>query len=171
MRSPTCPFRSEKARRSVWWASRGAARPPSGASSSSSSGAVSGSITFKGDELATMHSRELRRYRRNLQLMFQDAYASLDPRMRVATILREPLKVQKMGQRRRAAPSASRLADGRGRTQPVSGGALCPRVLGRQRQRIGLAHALALRPPADRGRRTGVRPRCVHPSPDPQLDV
>ena len=43
---------------------------------------------------------ELRRDRRDLQLMFQDPYASLDPRMRVGTILREPLAVQSIGSRR-----------------------------------------------------------------------
>ena len=46
-----------------------------------------------------MGRSDLRRRRRDLQIMFQDPYASLDPRMRVGTILREPLKVQGIGSR------------------------------------------------------------------------
>ena len=65
--------------------------------------ADSGSIRFEGVEHHRPCSgRALRGRRRDLQLMFQDPYASLDPRMRVGTIIREPLKVNKVGTGRRA---------------------------------------------------------------------
>ena len=54
-------------------------------------------IVFEDTELTALSGRQLRRRRRDLQLMFQDPYASLDPRMRVGSIIREPLKVQKVG--------------------------------------------------------------------------
>ncbi len=106
---------------------------------------VSGSITFKGDEMAKMSGGELRRYRRNLQLMFQDPYASLDPRMRVATILREPLKVQKMGSTAEQRQRVSELMEEVG-LSPQAGERYPHEFSGGQRQRIGLARALALRP-------------------------
>ena len=61
------------------------------------------SIRFGGKDLARVSGREYRRERRDIQYMFQDSYASLDPRMRAGSILREPLIVQGMGSRERAA--------------------------------------------------------------------
>ena len=57
----------------------------------------SGRIALDGREVFKLRGRELRRGRRDLQMMFQDPYASLDPRMRVNSILREPLIVQGVG--------------------------------------------------------------------------
>ena len=57
----------------------------------------SGAVHFEGDDLHSLSPGDLRHRRRDLQLMFQDPYASLDPRMRVGTIIREPLKVQGLG--------------------------------------------------------------------------
>src|ERR1017187_3215672 len=106
---------------------------------------VSGSIRFREDELVNLRGRELRRYRRNLQLMFQDPYASLDPRMRVGTILREPLKVQRMGnpdeQRERVAQLMQEVG-----LSPQAADRYPHEFSGGQRQRIGLARALALHP-------------------------
>ena len=106
---------------------------------------TSGSITFDGVELTGKSNRELRKYRADFQLMFQDPYASLDPRMRVGSILREPLVIQHRGSTAEQERAVVRLLDevGLPRTalhqypHEFSGG---------QRQRIGLARALALRP-------------------------
>jgi len=58
---------------------------------------TSGVIDFEGRDLAKSSGKEYRRERRNIQLMFQDSYASLDPRMRAGTLLREPLVIQGIG--------------------------------------------------------------------------
>src|SRR5208282_2750756 len=60
---------------------------------------TSGAINFQGRDLAKSSGREYRRERRDIQLMFQDAYASLDPRMRAGLVLQEPLTVQHIGSR------------------------------------------------------------------------
>ncbi len=60
---------------------------------------TSGAIRFDGTDVTALGHGGLRRARRDFQIMFQDPYASLDPRMRVGTILREPLKVQNIGSR------------------------------------------------------------------------
>ncbi|HET9091923.1 MAG TPA: ABC transporter ATP-binding protein, partial [Acidimicrobiales bacterium] len=62
--------------------------------------ANAGAIRFKGVEVTKLRGQALRRQRRDMQLMFQDPYSSLDPRMRVGSILREPLVVQGIGSRR-----------------------------------------------------------------------
>ena len=58
---------------------------------------TAGQVIFNGKDLASLGGSGLRHVRRDLQLMFQDPYASLDPRMRVGGIVREPLAVQKVG--------------------------------------------------------------------------
>ena len=65
---------------------------------------TSGSINFMGKELTELGREELRRMRREMQIVFQDPYASLDPRMTVGGIVAEPLEVHGIGTRR-AAPS------------------------------------------------------------------
>jgi oligopeptide/dipeptide ABC transporter ATP-binding protein len=107
--------------------------------------ANAGSIRFNDVELGRLGSRELRRYRRNLQLMFQDPYASLDPRMRVGTIIREPLKVQNMGSAPEQQARVRELLQEVG-LSPESGERYPHEFSGGQRQRIGLARALALHP-------------------------
>jgi peptide/nickel transport system ATP-binding protein len=77
--------------------------------------------------------------------MFQDPYASLDPRMRVGTILREPLKVQKMGSPEAQKARVSELLEEVG-LGPQAAVRYPHEFSGGQRQRIGLARALALRP-------------------------
>ncbi len=81
-----------------------------------------------------------------MQMMFQDPYASLDPRMRVGSILREPLKVQQHRHRRRAAAHASSRCSTRSGSRARSAELYPHEFSGGQRQRIGLARALALEP-------------------------
>lgn len=106
---------------------------------------TSGTITFGGEELTGRSSAQLRPRRRDFQLMFQDPYASLDPRLRVRSILREPLAIQGRGSRVEQNRAIEALLDEVG--LPASAAERYPHEFsGGQRQRIGLARALALRP-------------------------
>jgi peptide/nickel transport system ATP-binding protein len=105
----------------------------------------SGSITFRGEELSWLRGRALRRKRRDVQLMFQDPYASLDPRMRVSSILREPLAAQRIGSRKDQNLRIQRLLGEVG-LAPGAVGLYPHEFSGGQRQRIGFARALTLEP-------------------------
>jgi oligopeptide/dipeptide ABC transporter ATP-binding protein len=104
-----------------------------------------GYVRLDGVDLARLHGGALRRQRRDLQLMFQDPLASLDPRMRVGSILTEPLAVQHAGHRPDRRRRVLELLDEVG--LPASAVERYPHEFsGGQRQRIGLARALALNP-------------------------
>ena len=106
---------------------------------------TAGSIRFGERDPATLDRRARKAHRREVQLMFQDSYASMDPRMRVAAILREPLVIQGIGDPAGQRARIARLLDDVG----LERGAVdrYPHEFsGGQRQRLGLARALALAP-------------------------
>jgi peptide/nickel transport system ATP-binding protein len=105
----------------------------------------SGAVLLEGRDVTQMNGGDLRRYRRDLQLMFQDPYSSLDPRMRVGSIIGEPLVIQSIGTAASRRQRVYDLLDEVG--LPRNSVERYPHEFsGGQRQRIGLARALTLNP-------------------------
>ena len=106
---------------------------------------TSGSVRFMGKELTGLGREEMRRMRRELQIVFQDPYASLDPRMTVGDIVSEPLVVHGIGTRKDRRARVRELLDVVG-FNPSFTNRYPHEFSGGQRQRIGIARALALSP-------------------------
>ena len=107
---------------------------------------VAGRIFFRGKEITNLKGRDLQPLRRHMQLVFQDPYASLNPRMRIIDIVAEPLIVHGLaGSSRKAAEKVAELLVLVG-LPPDAGGRYPHAFSGGQRQRIGIARALALNP-------------------------
>jgi peptide/nickel transport system ATP-binding protein len=107
--------------------------------------ASGGSILLNGEDLTKLSKRERRRRSPKVQLMFQDSYASMDPRMRVGPILREPLAIQRIGSKQEQRNKIAAILDEVG--LPRAAVDRYPHEFsGGQRQRLGLARALILRP-------------------------
>ena len=105
---------------------------------------TSGSIRFNGEELVGASSARIRALRRNIQIVFQDPYASLNPRMTVQAILAEPLKVHRLW--RGGGPEKVRDLMAMVGLNPEHVNRYPHEFSGGQRQRIGIARALALDP-------------------------
>jgi ABC-type oligopeptide transport system ATPase subunit len=106
---------------------------------------TAGSVRFRGKELTTMGREEVRRMRREMQIVFQDPYSSLDPRMTVGDIVSEPLEVHGVGTRRDRRSRVRELLDVVG-FNPDYSSRYPHEFSGGQRQRVGVARALALNP-------------------------
>ena len=104
-----------------------------------------GSVNFMGTELTALGREDMRRMRRELQIVFQDPYASLDPRMTVGDIVSEPLVVHSIGTRRDRRSRVRELLEVVG-FNPGFTNRYPHEFSGGQRQRIGIARALALSP-------------------------
>src|SRR6478736_2035389 len=106
---------------------------------------TSGQVLYRDQDLAQLSKREMREHRRHLQIIFQDPYASLNPRMTVGQIIGEPLETFKLAKGREAEQRVQELLETVGLSKrfikryphEFSGG---------QRQRIGIARALAVDP-------------------------
>jgi len=104
-----------------------------------------GSVVFDGAELSTLEPEELRRARRQMQMIFQDPYASLNPRTTVGRTVREPLDVHEVGTVEARGQMVEALLERVG-LDPKLGDRYPHEFSGGQRQRVGIARALATRP-------------------------
>jgi oligopeptide transport system ATP-binding protein len=106
---------------------------------------TAGAVKFDGVELTSLKSNELRRLRRRMQIIFQDPYGSLDPRMTVGSIISEPLETHRLakgeGKRERVAELLKMVG-----LDPSYVNRYPHEFSGGQRQRIGVARALAVEP-------------------------
>jgi oligopeptide transport system ATP-binding protein len=106
---------------------------------------TSGHVYFNGKDLATLSGGELRKMRRKMQMIFQDPYASLNPRMSVEGIVSEPLEIHRMTNSRQRKDRVAELLHLVG-LNPALMNRFPHEFSGGQRQRIGLARSLALNP-------------------------
>jgi ABC-type microcin C transport system duplicated ATPase subunit YejF len=104
-----------------------------------------GSIRFAGTEISTLHGRALRSVRADLQMIFQDPYGTLDPRMTVGKQIAEPLRVHRIAERGQLTPAVSELLTRVG-LDPAMAKRYPHEFSGGQRQRIAIARAIGLSP-------------------------
>jgi oligopeptide transport system ATP-binding protein len=106
---------------------------------------TSGHVYFEGVDLTTLKQEEMRKLRRNMQMIFQDPYASLNPRMTVGEIVGEPLVIHNVLQGKAVDRRVEELLELVG-LNPAFANRYPHEFSGGQRQRIGVARALALQP-------------------------
>ena len=106
---------------------------------------TSGEVRFKGEDVLAFPTRRMREVRREMQIVFQDPYSSLNPRMRVQEIVEEPLVIHRLGAREERRARVRELFELVG-LDPSHLTRYPHEFSGGQRQRIGLARALALNP-------------------------
>jgi oligopeptide/dipeptide ABC transporter ATP-binding protein len=104
-----------------------------------------GTVRFGGVDLSALEGRELRAARRNVQMIFQDPYASLNPRQTVGSIVAEPILTHRLRPDKEVEPRVHELLDAVGLTR-ASANRYPHEFSGGQRQRIGIARALAAEP-------------------------
>ena len=104
-----------------------------------------GKVLFQGEDLLSLSRAQMRQRRRDIQIVFQDPYASLDPRMNIARIIAEPLEIHGIGSKPDRAAKVAGLLSLVG-LDPAAGQRFPHEFSGGQRQRIGIARAIALEP-------------------------
>ena len=106
---------------------------------------ASGEVFFRGENVLTLPPARLREMRRHMQIVFQDPYGSLNPRMRVGQIVEEPLDIHRVGTTAERRERVAELLTLVG-LDPAFGTRYPHEFSGGQRQRIGVARAIALNP-------------------------
>ncbi len=106
---------------------------------------TAGEVVFEGDHLETMKGGQIRHYRRKMQMIFQDPYASLNPRMSVGRIVGEPLAIHGLAKGKARQERVENLLNTVG-LNPYYASRYPHEFSGGQRQRIGIARALAVEP-------------------------
>jgi peptide/nickel transport system ATP-binding protein/oligopeptide transport system ATP-binding protein len=106
---------------------------------------TAGTVRFEGEDLGRLGTAALRARRRDMQIVFQDPYASLDPRMTIVDIIAEPLAIHRLGTRSERREKAVKLLRLVG-LEPEAAERYPHEFSGGQRQRIGIARAVALEP-------------------------
>ena len=106
---------------------------------------TAGKVTFEGSDVLALTQKELRQARRRMQLIFQDPYSSLNPRMTIGSIVSEPLKIHKVAKGKALQEKVDQLFMRVG-LRPEHQSRYPHEFSGGQRQRVGIARALALNP-------------------------
>nr|MDQ3829827.1 ATP-binding cassette domain-containing protein [Candidatus Tectomicrobia bacterium] len=104
-----------------------------------------GEVIFEGQDILQLGKKPMRSLRRQMQIIFQDPYASLNPRMTVASIVGEPLEIHKIAKGREKEEKVANILEKVG-LRPEHMRRYPHEFSGGQRQRIGIARALALNP-------------------------
>jgi len=123
----------------------GCGKPPPGRAILQLYKPTAGAVEFRGRDLVKLKGGEMRRMRRELQMIFQDPYASLNPRMTVGSIIGEPLEIHSLAKGREKTERVQELLRTVG-LNPYFANRYPHEFSGGQRQRIGIARALAVDP-------------------------
>lgn len=107
--------------------------------------ATSGSVIYRGVDVGTLNGKQMRALRREMQIIFQDPYSSLNPKMSVGSIIAEPMIIHKMGNAAQRDKRVGELLEMVG-LRPEHAKRYPHEFSGGQRQRIGIARALAVNP-------------------------
>lgn len=107
--------------------------------------ATAGQILVQGEDITKFHGAQIRDYRQRVQMIFQDPYSSLDPKMKIGDIIAEPLTVRHEGSKRERVERVVDLMTKVG-LDPAFRERYAAQLSGGQRQRIGIARSLALNP-------------------------
>jgi len=105
----------------------------------------SGSVNFKGENIYSYGKDALKSYRRNVQMIFQDTYSSLNPRKSALSTIKEPLTIHRLGNKKERGEAALEMMAKVGLNRELAG-RYSHEFSGGQRQRIGIARALVLHP-------------------------